>query len=383
MSESPDNHDASQRDIAAEGTGQASVPGQGPSPKPTIDGPITLPPVQPPSATFILQLFVIPLVIVSIIVMVWLMFSWLAHMGSNPRDMVRDLKKLNDVSWQRALTLADVLRNPAYDELKDDVEMATDLSAILETQIASGNTEEPSVKLRMFLCRALGEFRVAEVVPVLVTAATTERAPAEIDVRRAALQALAVFANQQGTSFTHRDDMLEAVLEISRERSESGADKPLRDELRSTAAFVLGVMGDPAALDRLALMLTDSHANSRYNAALGLTRHGDPRAIDVLLEMLDPANEESAKSEPTESAKSSKRLAVIKNGIEGAAQLATNNRDLEADEVDQLVAALQTIIDSELTFFHFRVRRGIQINAKESLLKIRASQVAGATTEPD
>lgn len=367
MSESPDNPEAPQI------SGSPQDKGQKPPLNPAADGPITLPPVQPPSATFILQLFVIPLVIVSIIVMVWLMFSWLAHMGSNPQDMVRDLKKLNDVSWQRALTLADVLRNPAYDELKDDVEMASDLSAVLQAQIDSGSTEEPAVKLRMFLCRALGEFRVTEVIPVLVTAATTERDPAEIDVRRAALQALAVFSEQRAGEFLHREEVLETVLEISRERSDDGSDKQLRDELRSNAAFVLGVMGDPAALDRLALMLNDAHTNARYNAALGLARHGDARSTAVLLEMLDPANEVSAEDEPTESAKASKRLSVMKNGIEGARQLVAANPDQDAAE---LTAALQTVIDSELPKFHARVRRGIQINAKEALLNIRAGEAA-------
>lgn len=363
MSVSPENPDA------AEPLDAAGTHGSKPPRKPPADGPLTLPPVQPPSATFILQLFVIPLVIVSIIVMVWLMFSWLAHMGSNPRDMVRDLRKLNDVSWQRALTLADVLRNPAYDELKDDVEMANDLAAVLQAQIDAGGTEEPAIKLRMFLCRALGEFRVSEVVPVLLTASKTERELSEIDVRRAALQALAVHMNQRDGSFPNRDEVLETVLEISRESSAGGTDKPLRDELRSTAAFVLGVMGDPLALDRLALMLNDSYANSRYNAALGLARHGDGRAIPVLMEMLDPANEESAANEPSESAKASKRLSVIKNGIAGAGQLAAESPELE---LDQLSSALQAVIDSELPMFHSRVRRGIRINAQEALLKIRA-----------
>ena len=362
MSESPETQDSPESPEPA-GTQRSK-----PLPNSTADASVSLPPVQPPSATFILQLFVIPLVIVSTIVLVWLMFSWLAHMGSNPRDMVRDLKKLNDVSWQRAVTLADVLRNPAYDELKDDADMAADLAAILQAQIDGGNTDEPAVKLRMFLCRALGEFRVAEVVPVLVTAAKTERDLAEIDVRRAALQALAVYTNYQDGQFQNRDEVLETVLEASRARSDGGTDKPARDELRSTAAFVLGVLGDPKALDRLALMLNDSHSNSRYNAALGLARHGDGRSLPILLEMLDPANEESAETEPSESAKASKRLAVIKNGIEGAAQLAVENMQLELEE---LISALEAVEKSELSLFHSRVRRGIRINAQEALMKIR------------
>jgi hypothetical protein len=47
-----------------------------------------LPPVEPPSAGFILQLFVIPGVIVTIIVLVWLLFNWLAQMGNDPQAYV-------------------------------------------------------------------------------------------------------------------------------------------------------------------------------------------------------------------------------------------------------------------------------------------------------
>ena len=47
----------------------------------------SLPPVEAPTGTFILQLFLIPLLIVSIVVVLWLMFSWVAHMGrDDPAD---------------------------------------------------------------------------------------------------------------------------------------------------------------------------------------------------------------------------------------------------------------------------------------------------------
>jgi hypothetical protein len=365
MSESPHPQDSPESPESS-GTKQYGAPQPK---KPTNDIPVVYPTVQPPSATFILQLFAIPFVIVSIIVMVWLMFSWLAHMGSNPRDMVRDLKKLDKFSWQRALTLADLLRNSEYDELKDDGEIAGELAAILQAHMDGGSTEEQAVKLRMFLCRALGEFRAAEVVPVLLTAANPERESADMDVCCAALQALAVYTSHQEGEYKYRDGVLKTVLEASRTPADGGTEKQARHALRSTAAFVLGVLGDAEALDRLALMLNDAHTNSRYNAALGMARQGDERSIPILLEMLDPANVESAATEPTESAKSSKRLAVIKNGIEGAAKLALNNAELDMRE---LISALEAVIDSDLPLFHKRVRHGIRIRAEDSLISIRA-----------
>ena len=40
-----------------------------------------LPPVEPPSAGFIIQLFVVPALIVLVIVSVWFTFSWLVRIG--------------------------------------------------------------------------------------------------------------------------------------------------------------------------------------------------------------------------------------------------------------------------------------------------------------
>ena len=52
-----------------------------------------LPPVEQPSAGFIVQLFVIPGMIVLVIVMVWLGLSWLAHHGTHPEELVRQKRR--------------------------------------------------------------------------------------------------------------------------------------------------------------------------------------------------------------------------------------------------------------------------------------------------
>src|SRR5436190_6234681 len=109
------------------------LPAESPRKPPLPDE--ALPHVTPPAAGFILQLFFIPLVIVSIIVMVWLLFSWLAQMGNDPKDLVRDLKKPNDARWQKALTLADLLRNKQYEHVKHDESMAQELADLLDAQL--------------------------------------------------------------------------------------------------------------------------------------------------------------------------------------------------------------------------------------------------------
>ena len=52
-----------------------------------------LPPVEPPSAGFIIQLFVIPALIVVLIVAVWLAFNWLVRTASSPEDVIQGLKQ--------------------------------------------------------------------------------------------------------------------------------------------------------------------------------------------------------------------------------------------------------------------------------------------------
>ena len=84
---------------------------------------VSLPPVEAPTGTFILQLFLIPLLIVAIVVMVWLLFSWMANMGQdNPKTLVEALARGDDSSWQRAFHLADLLRSPdpKYDAMRRD-----------------------------------------------------------------------------------------------------------------------------------------------------------------------------------------------------------------------------------------------------------------------
>src|SRR5436190_9610897 len=97
-----------------------------------------LPPVTPPTATFLIQLFLIPLLIVSIIVVLWLLFSWVAHMGrDNAAELARAIVRDDAASWQRAYELADLLRSPdpKYAALKDDAELAKTLATFLERDL--------------------------------------------------------------------------------------------------------------------------------------------------------------------------------------------------------------------------------------------------------
>jgi HEAT repeat protein len=289
-------------------------------------------------------------------------------MGSNPTELVADLKKLNDSSWQKALTLADLLRNPRYEHLKRDAGLARELADVLDGQIDEAAMGENAVRLRMFLCRALGEFQTPEVLPVLLRAATMERELPEAEVRLSALQSLAVFVRyNDAEKLRGNAELNKTLLNASREQAAAYDENHTRAELRSHAAYTLGMLGGRQALDRLAIMLEDAYPNARYNASIGLCRHGDMRALPVLEEMLDPENVQAVQSEENEESKPWKRMKVMQNGLRAALQLIEKNR---SDDLSGLRSALDAILKSDLSKFDPDVRRGLRIGAEEVLLTL-------------
>jgi hypothetical protein len=323
-----------------------------------------LPPVEPPSAGFVVQLFFIPLVIVSLIVCVWLMFSWIAHAGSNPRAIVAEIRKNNDASWQKAFELANLLRNSDADAIKDDVELAGDLCTFLDAELAAGQQDEAKVKLREFLCGVLGQFRVGQVVPTLVEAVRTQKSAVDLRVRTAAVEALTVHLSNVGSErVAQRDAVRDVLLDASRSRSDNPDERPKYDQLRSSAAFALGVLGGEESLQRLSELRDDGYANVRFNAALGLARHGDPRAVEGLVDMLDPVNPAVTVDETNEGEKLRKRIRVLKNAIRATARYWEVRHELPQD----LLAAIEKLSTTD-------VAKDVQMDATDLLLTIRRAE---------
>ncbi len=321
----------------------------------------TLPPVEPPNSAFILQLFLIPAIIVTIIVCVWLMFSWLAHMGNDPQKLVQDIRKMNSASWQKALVLANMLRNDEYDHLKDDPKLAGELADLLKAQLVESGKDDRSIKLRRFLCRAIGEFRTPEGMPALLIAATQEKNERDVEVRRSALAAIAILTSQVGSERARENpEVLSTLIAASKERASSDPQRSERAAIRSTAAFALGVLGGTEATDRLAKMTLDSEPDVRYNAATGLARNGDERAVTVLKQMLDPNNKQAVRGEKSESAKERKRLDVMGNAIRAIVKLKEQNLAWDSSEVRD---ELQSLADKNAL-------NSITLEARAALLRL-------------
>jgi HEAT repeat protein len=178
----------------------------------------------------------------------------------------------------------------------------------------------------------LGEFHVAEPLSVLLQAATIERDPREADVRRSAIEAIAVLGSNVGA------DRLQSHGEVLSALTEAAEDA--RPPLRSTAAFALGVIGGDEAEARLETLVRDPYPDVRYNAATGLARHGNAAGVDVLLEMLDANESAGIDGEKQEAARDFKRAMIRLNALRATGQFVTANPTAELGRLREAVARL-------------------------------------------
>ncbi|MBI3836328.1 MAG: HEAT repeat domain-containing protein [Planctomycetia bacterium] len=296
-----------------------------------------LPSVEPPSAGFILQLFVVPGIIVVVVVMIWVMFNWLAQMGNDRDAFVRALARNNEARWQAAFNLANALRaergstNP---KLTGDPELAKQLAGILDREIEAGSMNKNPITLRIYLCRALGEFKVVDGLPTLIKAAMTQRSDDEADVRRAALEGIALLAanvGATGASFSDDPRLSEAL-------NKAAADSEPRT--RAAAAVAMGVIGGQPFLDRLHVMVEDLNPDVRYNAATRLAHYGDIAAVSVLLEMLDPDEQAGVELENEKDLRPFKRAVITINALRATAQLAEKNPNADLTSLTESIEKL-------------------------------------------
>ena len=204
------------------------------------------------------------------------------------------------------------------------------------SQAPQGSDRRARIMRRMYLCRSLGSFAVADGLPVLVQAAKQEVDPVEVQVRFSALEAISTLADNCGAeTIRNNSEAMQAILEASRVADDTTPPPPTKDgeptlyrphaELRAVAAYALGVIGDEEATERLEQMLHDTYPNARFNAATGLARRGNAKCERVLREMLDPANPLAVKDEINPNDQARKRITVLLNGISGTLHLADTN----------------------------------------------------------
>lgn len=330
-----------------------------------------LPPVEPPSAGFLVQLFLVPAVIVAIIVSVWLAFHWIAHLGNDPQALVRTLRRDNEGRWQAALNLANDLRGPGGAALKADESLARDLGQVLDDELKSGRTGEQSQTLRIYLCRALGEFTTPVAAPPLVRLASGEGDP---QVVRAAVEGLALLASnlRSGGAAAEGDELSARMRDaaIAASRSQDPA-------VRSSAAFALGVIGGEPAVERLRSLVASGENDAkssdiRFNAATALARLGREEAFEPLEEMLSlpdepvPAGPQSPEAAAALQSKRYKRAMVVVNALRGVAFLVDAGAKDVPDRIERLIESLAKDPVAE-----------VRSSAAAILLKLRRGSPAG------
>jgi hypothetical protein len=289
----------------------------------THDPAAELPPVEPPTAGFIVQLFVIPALVVAVVVVVWLLFGRLAGGERDAFDYVQRIKSENENRrWRDAYELASLIQNDA--KLASDPALLGRLTELLESELTRARKDENAERLAQYLALAIGAFKTLDARSTSGAAADPLASLAHalapdqpLGVRVFAAQSL----GRLGAEFP------------SGLKSEAATDalaKALTDpepELRQRAAYSLGyVRGEKAAEALRACVRGDEDRVVRYNAAVALARRGDPAARDVLREMLSQVD-----------------LAQV---IKGATESESKSR-IEAIELEALWALQNSVKDGQ------------------------------------
>ena len=267
----------------------------------THDGPPPdLPPVEPPTAGFIIQLFVIPAIIVAVVVVVWLLFGKLAGGERDAMSYVATMKSPS-ANWRAAYELASLIKNDP--KLARDPKLLGELARLLDQDI---NLKADPELLR-FLAASLGAFKTLD--------ATTESGE-KVDV-------LAVLAHALDPSLP------DAVR------------KEAATSLAEHAARMKGELDDPRAIDALAAVKgSDNEALRTYAVyalgffgprrdpgPAGLARRQRPRRPLQRRGRARPPGRHGRGGEPPRDA--------LGQGPAGAARLVARHRAAEPDRVDR------------------------------------------------
>lgn len=275
--------------------------------------PEELPPVTPPSAGFIIQLFLIPALIVAAVVVVWALFGRMAESDTNWQQMVSELGSSNEHRrWRAAHGLAQMLGNERSQPPTDRVPLTREpviiqgLTDVLKKSLASTTPSEEDLEHQKFLTRTLSMMQDdATVLPVLASAMSSDRDP---DVRKSALMSVAAIAGHHFEAASGFEARIAGADGTPKSLSEPLSEPTITDEetwkqikiaaqdsdpvVRHLAAFTIASVSGPECVGLLKGMLSDGDTYARANAAIGLARNGSLEGIDVLIELLQDANRE-------------------------------------------------------------------------------------------
>ena len=195
-----------------------------------------LPPVEPPSAGFVVQLFVIPAVVVVVVIIVWLLFGKLAGGERDAMEYVRQLRSPT-ANWRHAFELASLIQHDP--KIGSDPVLLGELTDLLSHELDQPD-EDP--KLTQYVALTLGAFQTLEArtqsgqsVDPLVPLARALDPKYETPIRIAAAASLA----KQAARLNGQLDDPDAIKALG-EAAATG-----EPEVRQMAVYALGFFGGP------------------------------------------------------------------------------------------------------------------------------------------
>lgn len=307
--------------------------------------PEELPPVSPPSAGFIVQLFLIPALIVMAVVAVWALFGKIADSDSDWQTLTQELGSSNEHRRGRAaLGLAQLIQSQKDRELPDaELRLAENpvvveaLVKLFQSTLSTASQTDQAVQQMEFLARTMGALELDDQsLPVLAQAMTDDRPQT---VRQSALMAVAMIASRGWEPATESDNGVvfppppssptitnAAVLE----QLKRAAQDP-QPVIRHLAAYTLANVGGEDSLRQLKAMLLDGDRFARANAAVGLARSNSLDGLDELatiladaMESFDPTTmEDSSQQERNIAAANfpSEQARLVSNSLRAVQQL--------------------------------------------------------------
>jgi HEAT repeat protein len=287
------------RDTLDDVSGRDEIPHDGDQP--------VLPPVSPPSAGFIMQLFVVPAIIVLAVVCGWAFFGKIAASEEDWRELVEDIRNTNEHRrWRGADGLARLLQNDqqlgdAGQHLAANPEIARALVELFDEGLKRHTQRDDDLKQEAFLARTLGLLDSNKLVlPALERGMQAEQ---DREVRKNSVASIAVIAGR-ATDAHHAIDDADVVKELITASSDS--DKLIRD----VSTFALGLIPTDASKDRLKVLVSDADRNTRVNAAVGLARQSSTAGFPVFKNVL-----QSATADPAGSPAALEGLLAVKNSL--------------------------------------------------------------------
>lgn len=324
--------------------------------------PDNLPPIEPPSAGFIVQLFLVPAIIVAIVIGVYLLFGRIAAGETDWRQMVSDIKSDNpNVRWRAALNLAEALdaessQGAGENKLADNPEIATALNDLGEQLLKSTANDEERIQQLQFVLKAIGRMDAVEsVTPALREALEPAQ---DLETRKQALQAVAMIAGRrrEQDQILDQPQLTDAVIDAS-----TSSDAVLRQH----AAFTMGLLPGAATDARLSVLLQDPDEMTRINAAIAFARDSSPRGLPVLMQALRDTKKwaESPSTEPDAGDRSFERQIILKNALLALSKTAANSSASDKAQAAKLLEELEGVLPDA----------ALRLEVKKTRLELEAS----------